>query len=40
MAKRITKEELQQRIKAVVAALLADDEAEGFEVGAGDDRRY
>jgi hypothetical protein len=31
MAKRITKEEKQERIKALVAALLAEEEAEGLD---------
>jgi hypothetical protein len=32
MAKRITKEERQERIKALVAALLAEEAAEGLDV--------
>ena len=31
MAKRITKEEKEERIKALVAALLAEEEAEGLD---------
>ena len=31
MAKRISKEEKQERIKALVAAMLAEEAAEGFE---------
>jgi hypothetical protein len=33
MAKRITKEEKEERIKSLVAALLAEEEAEGLDAG-------